>query len=1280
MAASDCLRHLWPVLSEDRQIKLERRLRILASEDPRSEVRSVSIRCLPNTKESGVVILERTGDYDGNVRTSALLRAVDLPLDMFSVDSVHLLAENAYTAALNYEASMASTASSSSSSAAASAAEDEPMPLIEEEGGGVVTGTRGFTFSAASRRRREELALFNVLDMLLRNADGSVWAFLNWFPLDSNPQAVLFVLHTLFAATKAAGGQTIQFPADFSTREMVEPLDPHKNIAVAIVFCERLSKQPNGRQNIDDLVPQPLDVCGEFESCPVDSSKTFLLLRLCKFLDYSDESGRSGMEQTLLDILKRKPNMNIVKLVLYNLRLVQNVVQKYTEQVVQVILSEWLDYTDSSSWDGVLSVTHELLASLPLNSVEFASLSRIEEDILGPAKRPVSESQDPPLHAKYTKCIGSLGKFVTRTRDEHFDDLCFWVTNQKKSPTLRSAAITALVDWFLLKDVQLNGSLDVESFSGALLKIINDTALNAPLTFAALAAFIRLLFSNTISSDNIISHFFQTAFIKIPMDQRLKALLSSFLPTWASYPESRPIICNGLLHLIRHFPDDVPTPQRKLIYRYILRLIFEHSTESKEMGNYNFSIAKKCLKTLYASERADPMDLLKELDFAGLDEQEKQQIDRMLGKVATKFPVYASATNRILGALLNPAEPKTRSNAKFPEPPQKKDKPSSAQLLSSSSSRLSLDSEAHKRLSSKTSSAGLDHRGERTKKRTYGEISVELDSKDPDSSPTTTTTHFHREDLLSKMAKKFEQLDEYKLVTAANVPKTPSKSESRTGSASKSKEKASETSRTTTKRTSEPDSPFLKPTTTKKFPASEPRPKRPKLAEPSTDDNDEELTDTNVLLRQLEMRLGADAKALEKIKDLTKLLTTKAASPAKTITDSSSSRRLVAKNRIGGKMMDDEEDYAERIAKNLSTIQKNVDLEDDEMIEEPVSSRPKRTRTSVSSSSKNEATFVVPSSPPKSRTLRSKATSSTSSSSSSLVFSHSPIVLSDNDNEDKHVEDVEFTPPPEKRSKRRETNTPSQMTQHQTYDTIASRSKESRKSSRPLDDSQPTPSQSPTKRNASKSTPSSSTETITPKKRTSTAIEDPETDWKKHHFPALAAPRGTPFIGFVGFASHLDESRQYREKLEMIGMETEEVTSFSSSSHITHLVVRKGERSRTSCCYGVRGIWLMSTQWVEEIIKRGKLVPEGTFGARINKSLFQGQNIFFSPLLQSNGTTKRYAQAMIKEGGGSVTINGSKAHYILSTAEDDTPYLHEQFEGIPIISVTSIINDMHKYV
>lgn len=1223
IAASDCLRTLLPHMVPDRGLKLERRLRVLASEDPRPEVRSVALRCLPNTSESAEVIVERTGDFDGSVRTFALQRAVELPLDVFSVESVHIIVNNAYTAALTYEASSTSTLDE----------KEDVLPLEKSEG-------RDFAFSVEFRRRREEQALLALMEMLLSSAQDNLWAFLNWLPLDANPQACLYILHALFA-------RGLSFPEDFSSREMREPLDTHKNIAVAVVFCERLAKQPNGQQSIEDLVPEPMDVCGEFETTQdVSSSKTFLLLKLCKYLDYSDESGRSAMEATLLELLKKKPQMPIVKLVLANLRIVQNVVQKYTESIVTVILSHYLDYTNEASWDAALSVTAELLASLPLVSTEFAALARIEEDILTPAKKPVSELLDQALVARYTKCIGALGRFISRTRDEHFDDLCFWVTNTKKSYSLRAASITVLVDWFLLPNVTLTGAMTMQSFAEALLKIIVETQLSAPLTFAALAGLLRLLFSNQVKADATISQFLQLAFLKMTQDARLKALLTSFFPTWASYPESRPIIADGFLHLIRHFPEDIPGPHRKLIWRYILRLIFEHSTQMSEVGNYNFLIAKKCLKTVYSNDRTDPMEILKELDFVGLGEQEKQQLDRMLGKVVTKYPVHGNVMNRILGLLLNPAEMKNRKNAKFPEPPQKKEKPTHVH------GRASLDSEAHLKLS-KTHILQADLT-KRSKKRSSKEMDP---APEDDTFDSPSATQVARDAALARLQGQYEELDDYQLTTAAENSKSTSRtSKSVRGAPTPTKTKSSTTTRTPTRKTSSTvDS---KP---QRVPQTEPRPKRPKLAEEIEDDDG--LTDTNALLQQLEFRLGGNATALAKIKDLSNMVSKP--SPSKSSAESETKRKLVSKRNLGGKMMDLEDDIADDddftteapLAKSTRSNKMQMDLEDD--IIEPSSSRPKRGRTS-------SKTVEDPPSTPSRRSSRL-------------------IPASTQPKDDESDDDEAMAPPTTKRSKRSaspsdESPLPSQSrTTRSSAQKPGSRVLEVNRSTT-SDESSQKPSSRP-KRGLSATPPSSIDASTSVRKAPLSAEEASKIDWKKQHFPALSAPSGPVKIGLLGYASHSDESNRYIEKLQAIEIEAEEVNSFDPNQKITHLVVRAGETSsRTSCTFAIHGVWIMNAKWLDQILDRGEKISEKNFGARITKSVFSGQHVYFSPQLTTSGPMKRLAQTMVKEGGGSITINSNKAHFIVATNDDDISFLIEQFDNMPILSVSTLVEDSHKYV
>lgn len=1220
-AASDCVRSIWPFLAAERATRTARRLRALAAEDTRSEVRAIALRTLPLSEDSSSVLVERTGDYDGTVRTAALLRLAELPVEFFTVESVHLLSSNAYTAAINYEAN----------STRESEAEEEPQPLGEGHG-------REIYFSAASRRRREETALYNVLSMLLKEAGDEIWSFLNWFPLDENPQAVLYILSTLFS-------RGLEFPSDFTTREMLDPLDPHKNIAVAVVFCERLAKLPHGRAEIETLVPEPLDVCDEFSSClgNPNCSKVFLLLRLAKFLDYSDESGRSGMETMLMDILRRKPDVSIVKLVLANTRLVQNIVQIYTQEVVEIIVDQWVDLTDPSSYGGALAVTMELLASLPADSVEFAALARIEEDILAPAKRYVTEAQDATLHALYVKCLSHLGRWVSRTRDDNFDDLFFWISNPKKSSPLRSAAITTLVDWFLMPNVEMpSGSADPDGLANALLKILRTTPLNAPLSFAAAAGLTRLFFSNTITSDATISQFMQSSFTRLTNDPRLKSVLSSFFPTWASYPEARPIILAGFLHIIRHAPEDIPVAQRKMMLRYSLRLIFEHA-EFSEVGEYNSAIAKKCLKTLYASsERGDIWDVMKELDFNGLTPDVKEQLDRMLGKVTTKFPVHLPVAKKILARVLQPGEIKKRTSAKFPEPPVKKDKAGAA------GGRISLDSAAHKLLA-RTASPYMDAK---SKKRRRDELLGPNDDEEEaeeeitaSKNVTATRPSQVERNHLSQKRREFEGLEEYQLHTVKD--KTPIKSTRSKPSLAPPITPKTPTSRNTSTAASK----------TKVLPPhTEPRPKRAKMAEwdDAEKDDEEELQDPGVLLKRLELQLGTDTKALQKIKDLAAIV---AGSPRKEESSSAfedeapngKSRRLVSRKNIGGKMIGDEDPVE--------------DVED----EEPRASRPKRGRLSIAQTQASPEPITE-------RTSRSKAVASTSKASSSQL------VRTTTD------DDIGVVPTP-KRSKRTETADPISSPSSSQLSQVVSPSKATRSKRKELDISTVDPSSQPSQpskivssqRMTRSQMASTSTDSIPSNSKLNT-VEDPQTDWKKMHFPSLGLPKGSRLVGLLGFGAHQDKLEEYREKLQELEIEAVEVTAFDVNLGITHLVLRQNEHSRTSSCYGISGVWIMSTRWLDEILKEGSWVAETKFGSRINKSIFAGQSVYLSPQLQSNGPLKRIAQSIIKENGGNITINGGKAHHILATLQDDVPYLREQFEGMPIISLTKLLDDIHQRV
>lgn len=1223
-AASDCVRSIWTFLSVDRANRTARRIRALASEDTRSEVRAVALRSLPLTEESSKVLVERTGDYDGSVRTASFSRLAELPVEFFTIESVHTLSNNAYTAALSYEAS----------STRDTEPEEEPQPLGE---------VREIYFSAASRRRREETALYNVLAMFLKEADDNIWAFLNWFPLDSNPQAVLFILSTLFS-------RGLEFPADFSTREMLEPLDPQKNIAVAIVFCERLAKLPHGKAEIESLVPEPLDVCDEFSSSldAPNSSKVFLLLRMAKFLDYSDESGRSGMESMLMDILRQKPDIPIVKLVLANARLVQNVVQIYTQQVVEIIVDQWVDLTDPSSYGGALAVTLELLASLPADSVEFPALARIEEDILAPAKRYVTDAQDAALHALYVKSLSHLGRWVARTREDNFDDLCFWVSNPKKSAPLRAAAITTLVDWFLMPNVQMpSGALDLDGLANALLKIVRTSLLNAPLTFAAVAGLTRLFFSNTVTTDTTISQFMQSSFTKMTTDPRLKTVLASFFPTWASYPDARPIVLAGFLHMIRHAPEDVPAAQRKMILRYSLRLIFEHA-ESEEVGEYNASISKKCLKTIYASsDRADVWDVMKELDFNGVSNDDKEQIDRMLGKVTTKFAVHLPIAKKILSRMLQPGESKKRASAKFPEPPVKKDKASNA------GGRIALDSAAHKLLA-RTASPYLDANSKKRRREELLSSKADADeekgdAEDEDKDELVVSfnkpTQAARNALMSQRRIEFEGLEDYELVTVQD--KTPVK--------------ASSKSKRAVAAPVQPRTPEARGKSKAAIPQTEPRRKRPKLAE-WDEEPEEEFTDANALLQKLELQLGTDPKVLQKIKDLTALV---AHSPRKDTPNGKNSangdsngngttaRRLVSRKALGGKMLDDIEDPVEEV-------------------EEPRTSRPKRGRVSTSVAPMTQTPV------PAGRPLRSRTAASAEKASSSQVNES----ISDDD-------EVAPEMPTPKRSKRLEASSRADITSPSSSQvasqsvTSPSRATRAKRKELEIDEEAPsqasavTPSQRATR---SARLASASTESIEVQKSKAKTVEDPQTDWKKMHFPSLTAPRQHGVVGLLGFGAHRDQLNEYIEELKELDIEAVEVIAFDKAANITHLVLRSNEHSRTSSCYGIAGTWIMSTKWLDAIIKKGAWVAEDKFGSRINKSIFSGQATFFSPQLQANSALKRIAQSIVKENGGTVTINGGKAHHILATLQDDISYLLEQFEGMPIISLTKLLDDIHQRV
>lgn len=1358
-AASDCVRAIWPHLSEERVERTLKKLLVMASEDPRSEVRAIALRSLPTTEESIEVIMERSGDYDTIVRAAALQRLSEMDASLFTIDSVHLLAKNAYTAALNYEASASKEEEQ----------DDDPQPLQESE-------VPSFPFSAASRRRKEETALYNVLMILLREAGDNIWEFLDWFPLGENPQAVLFILSTLFSRNFA-------FPTDFTTREMVEPLDAHKNIAVAVSFCERLAKTPRGSREIEALVPEPVAVCDELdaEKGSPNSSKIFLLLRLAKFLDYSDESGRSEMERQLLALLRRKPQAHIVKLILSNLRRVQNIVQIYTKEVVEAIVDKWIDLTEDfensdeeahqSPFFGALSVTLELLATLPSDLTEFGALARIEDDILAPAKKRITESQDPALQALYIKNLAHLGKWVARTREDNFDDLCFWTTNPKKSPPLRAAALTTLVDWFLLTpNITLPaGSLDAEGLANAILKIINDTPLNAPLTFAAVAGLMRLVFSNKITSESIISNFMLASFLKMTLDRRLRHLLASFFPTWASYPDARPIICGAFLHFIRHTPDDIPAPQRKMIWKFSLRLLFENA-RLEEMGEYNFVVAKKCLKTVYADtdRSTDTFDILKELDFIGISDSERDQLDRMLGKVTNKIPSTLPAANKILAKMKQSTSQATArkrnslGNLKFPNswkfpepPPQKVPKQAKAERESSNvnnntsdgnsrtsakGGRLSLDSEAHKRLLAKSkgkSSSDDDIIDEDARKnpakRKRGRLEIKMvgtksndeseeDDGDNGEEETVTDTQVARASHMSQLRREYVDLDDFEIKTVSETKKrgsassaastrTPTKNSSSTKTSAANSKKSDSTAATL--RT--PEAKNAKKSKVAPMTAP-PASKRRKLAElDESKDEDDGLTDADTLLKQLELKLGTDAVALQKIRDLSKIVSTNSPKTSETSKRGSKSKVVdpdeeeeeeenVQKTTPSRRLLPRR--TASKMAEELSRVQ-TMELDDED--DEPPVSRAKRGRNATRNdeisenedeisknageiskfSSKNKsAVSPAPSASPSvsaGKILRSKITSTPFKSNTKVPTS--PNNLSDAEaGIEEEVEDFDDSElaPPSKKLKHREVESSNTSKANSSRSTSRGAQKDESKEEVEISSSQrPIRASSRTVSSSQMSSNDGSAQSKTKGNSAFVAGEDSSADWKKMHLPPLAARSGPKVIGFLGYGAHEAQLKSFQKKLSSLGFATKEIVGFDKKDQVSHLVIRSGavEPSRTASCYAVFGTWIMNEKWVDAIIKKGGWVAEEKFGTRVNKKIiFEGQSVFFSPKLASNASLKRIAQSIVKECDAKVTINGAKADCILATMYDDISFLREEFEDLPIISVTKLLTDVNKAV
>jgi hypothetical protein len=194
------------------------------------------------------------------------------------------------------------------------------------------------------------------------------------------------------------------------------------------------------------------------------------------------------------------------------------------------------------------------------------------------------------------------------------------------------------------------------------------------------------------------------------------------------------------------------------------------------------------------------------------------------------------------------------------------------------------------------------------------------------------------------------------------------------------------------------------------------------------------------------------------------------------------------------------------------------------------------------------------------------------------------------------------------------------------------------------------------------------------------AVYDIRTDWKKKHFPILSSSTSkTMAVGLLGFSSHREEAKSLIDRLALFGILASEVASFEKGS-LSHLIVRHGERSLTSCCYGITGCWIMSPRWVDACEKLGSAAPETGFGTRITRALFHNQTLVFSPGLTANATLKRLATSMVKESGGNTTINNNKANTMLCVDEDDINELERELDNMPLLSLNLLLDDLHKCV
>lgn len=355
----------------------------------------------------------------------------------------------------------------------------------------------------------------------------------------------------------------------------------------------------------------------------------------------------------------------------------------------------------------------------------------------------------------------------------------------------------------------------------------------------------------------------------------------------------------------------------------------------------------------------------------------------------------------------------------------------------------------------------------------------------------------------------------------------------------------------------------------------------------------------------------------------------------------------------------DDDDFLTEAPLAKSHQSKKMQMDDEDDIIEPSSSRPKRARTM-------SKTVEEPPSTPSRR--------------SSRLLSAPPLPKDDQSDDDDGM-----APPKTKRPKRSASPSDESPLPSQTRTTRSSAQKSGLhvlevNRSTTSDESSQKISTRP-KHGLSATPPSSMDASTSVRKVPLSAEEAKKIDWKQQHFPALSAPLGPVKIGLLGYASHPEESNHYIEKLQAIEIEAEEVNSFVSNQKITHLVVRGGEAaSRTSCTFAIHGVWIMSAKWLDRILDKGEKISEKNFGARITKSVFSGQQVYFSPQLTTSGPVKRLAQTMVKEGGGSITINSNKAHFILATNEDDISFLAEQFDNMRILSVTTLVDDSHKYV